>query len=377
MDVENIGKFLLQLRKENNLTQKEIATLCNVSAQAVSKWERGISIPDIELLERLSVLYKTSINELISGEKKTIYIDVEKRRKIINLTAAVFAFMAYLFNFVNSSQSIEMQEWNIFYTLKGYELIFNGIGGYVVILSWFVFIILISYLIIRTYLIVKIIDYSAFLHKYLMTSMIIVMTIAFISLIVPEFYAFPQLIILISVIIQFTNSIQFNFPKSKESEMMNRYKNSFKKNDIDKKLLLNTKGFDLKLIKISKIAIKLGIVLYYLVGLVLFSTQIQNVFEPWTSGLEIMMFTLSTILIFVLATYVLKMYKYIDSFNSKKVLIQIGLMFLPILLIMTMFMETGIVGSIVGNIDFIIWIVVFLISCLSFFTAYRIHKIQA
>jgi len=30
MDVENIGRFLLKLRKENNLTQKEIATLCNV-----------------------------------------------------------------------------------------------------------------------------------------------------------------------------------------------------------------------------------------------------------------------------------------------------------------------------------------------------------
>ena len=155
-----------------------------------------MSVPDIELLERLSVLYRISINELISGEKKTIYIDVEKRRKIVNLTAAVLVFMAYLFNFINGTDFVYSQ---YLYTMKGYELIFNGIGGYIVILSWIVFLILVSYLIIRVYLLVKIIDYSALLHKYLMISMVSVMVISVICLVVPEFYAFPQLIILISI----------------------------------------------------------------------------------------------------------------------------------------------------------------------------------
>ena len=57
----SIGSFLQKLRKEDNLTQKDIAMLCNVTTQAVSKWERGDSIPDIEILEKLSILYLLSI----------------------------------------------------------------------------------------------------------------------------------------------------------------------------------------------------------------------------------------------------------------------------------------------------------------------------
>jgi len=82
MDGQKLSVFLLKLRKENNLSQKDISKLCNVTVQAVSKWERGESVPDIALLEKLSSFYKLSINELINGETKEL--DSTTKRNLLS-----------------------------------------------------------------------------------------------------------------------------------------------------------------------------------------------------------------------------------------------------------------------------------------------------
>lgn len=69
MDYEKIGKFILQLRKEQGLTQSQLAEKLNVTNKAISKWERGLGAPDISLLRNLSGIFKVSINELLIGEK--------------------------------------------------------------------------------------------------------------------------------------------------------------------------------------------------------------------------------------------------------------------------------------------------------------------
>lgn len=51
MNQEKIGEFIKKLRQDNNLTQKDLANKYNVTYQAVSKWERGLNIPDISLLK--------------------------------------------------------------------------------------------------------------------------------------------------------------------------------------------------------------------------------------------------------------------------------------------------------------------------------------
>ncbi|MDO4719836.1 MAG: helix-turn-helix transcriptional regulator [Peptostreptococcaceae bacterium] len=66
---EQFGKFLNQLRKEKGWTQKELARSLFVSDKAVSKWERGLSMPDVALLLPLSELLGVSTTELLSGKR--------------------------------------------------------------------------------------------------------------------------------------------------------------------------------------------------------------------------------------------------------------------------------------------------------------------
>jgi transcriptional regulator with XRE-family HTH domain len=65
-----IGAFISSLRKEKDLTQLELAEKVNVSHQAVSKWERGESLPDIQTLVDVAKLFKVSVDQMLSGGKK-------------------------------------------------------------------------------------------------------------------------------------------------------------------------------------------------------------------------------------------------------------------------------------------------------------------
>ena len=69
---------LKMLRKESNLTQEELAEKLNVSRQAITKWESGEGIPDIENLKQISILFNITIDELIK-EDKTVEIETKKR----------------------------------------------------------------------------------------------------------------------------------------------------------------------------------------------------------------------------------------------------------------------------------------------------------
>ncbi len=77
MNQEKIGKFIALSRKRKNLTQEALAEKLGVSKNAVSKWERGLSLMDISLLKPLSQLLDISILELLNGEE----IEKEERDK--------------------------------------------------------------------------------------------------------------------------------------------------------------------------------------------------------------------------------------------------------------------------------------------------------
>ena len=63
---------LLELRKKNNLTQDELAEKLYITRQAVSRWESGETIPNIETLKSLSKLFNVSINTLLGSPQKLI-----------------------------------------------------------------------------------------------------------------------------------------------------------------------------------------------------------------------------------------------------------------------------------------------------------------
>ena len=69
MDNTKIGGFIAKLRKEKNITQKELADSLNVTNKAISKWERGICYPDITILQDLCNILDITLIELFNGEK--------------------------------------------------------------------------------------------------------------------------------------------------------------------------------------------------------------------------------------------------------------------------------------------------------------------
>lgn len=64
---ETIAERLFLLRKQRGLSQEELADLTEVSRQAVSKWERGEAVPDIDKLVKLSEIYGVSIDSIVKG----------------------------------------------------------------------------------------------------------------------------------------------------------------------------------------------------------------------------------------------------------------------------------------------------------------------
>ena len=68
MNQQKTGKYIAEKRKLQNMTQAQLAEKIGVSDRAVSKWERGLSMPDVSKYEELCELLEVSINELFAGE---------------------------------------------------------------------------------------------------------------------------------------------------------------------------------------------------------------------------------------------------------------------------------------------------------------------
>ena len=83
-----IADNLTELRKVNKLTQLELAEKLNYSDKAISKWERGESLPDVEILCQLAELYGVSLDYLVTKdhEEATLEYKISKERANVNKT---------------------------------------------------------------------------------------------------------------------------------------------------------------------------------------------------------------------------------------------------------------------------------------------------
>lgn len=72
MNIEKVGEQIAVLRKTKGLTQSELGERIGVSFQAVSKWERGETLPDVTLLPDLAKILETTVDFILLGNEKVI-----------------------------------------------------------------------------------------------------------------------------------------------------------------------------------------------------------------------------------------------------------------------------------------------------------------
>ncbi len=77
-NLTELGERLIALRKKRGLTQKSLGAALNISEQAISKWERGTTTPDISMLPRLAELLSTSIDYILTGRENVRYVAVSQ-----------------------------------------------------------------------------------------------------------------------------------------------------------------------------------------------------------------------------------------------------------------------------------------------------------
>ena len=126
MNQEKIGKFIAKCRKEKKMTQGQLAEKMGVSINAVSKWERGLSFPDVSLLKKICNELGISIEELINGEEdnseeakeKAIITAVEstnkakKNLKKITISSVILIVILIIVSiFVYKSKGNELEKY--------------------------------------------------------------------------------------------------------------------------------------------------------------------------------------------------------------------------------------------------------------------------
>ncbi len=141
-----LGPYITLLRKERGLTQIQLAEKLNVTHQAVSKWETGESIPDINILMNLAKLFSVSVDELLAGSKSitpdTVITNTTKQNPyhLLKLILACLMLLSFCFNFVKLTTTVNniipgwmgdytSQNQTVTITLSGFKTLFNSSGG--------------------------------------------------------------------------------------------------------------------------------------------------------------------------------------------------------------------------------------------------------
>ena len=83
MDQLKIGRFIAECRKQKDLTQMQLAEKLGITDKAISKWERGIAMPDTSIMLELCDILDISVNELLSGEKINMENNNQKNEQLL------------------------------------------------------------------------------------------------------------------------------------------------------------------------------------------------------------------------------------------------------------------------------------------------------
>ena len=89
MNQTKIGKFIAECRKEKNLTQMQLAEKLGITDKAISKWERGIAMPDTSIMLTLCDILGISVNQLLSGEKISMENDKNNEQLLLDMAKEI------------------------------------------------------------------------------------------------------------------------------------------------------------------------------------------------------------------------------------------------------------------------------------------------
>lgn len=142
MDMQKIGSFLAELRKEKNLTQDELGAQIGVTNKTISRWETGNYLPPVEMLQTLGDNFGVSINEILNGERISDgnYKDISeqniksaltksdsviaKHRKIMNWVIAVVVAALYMtISLITLKWQYTWIIWAVYYVYRTVESI--------------------------------------------------------------------------------------------------------------------------------------------------------------------------------------------------------------------------------------------------------------
>jgi len=122
MDQIKIGGFIAECRKKANLTQMQLAEKLDITDKAVSKWERGITMPDTSIMLELCEILGISVNELLSGEKINMENNNQKNEQL-------------LLEMANELEKKNKTIWNAMWTIMAVSII--GLIGGLAIIAFF------------------------------------------------------------------------------------------------------------------------------------------------------------------------------------------------------------------------------------------------
>ena len=113
-----IAEKIKQLRKDNNMTQEDLAEKFNVSRQTISKWETNIAIPDADNIVAISKLFNITTDELLDYKVQTVQ---KKKQFIIDMAVLLFGIIGFIV-FAILLMTNQIDETSSVITINGYGI---------------------------------------------------------------------------------------------------------------------------------------------------------------------------------------------------------------------------------------------------------------
>ena len=113
-----IAEKIKKLRKDNNMTQEDLAEKLNVSRQTISKWETNIAIPDADNIVAISKLFNITTDELLDYKVQTVQ---KKKQFIIDMGVLLFGIIGFIV-FAILLMTNQIDETSSVITINGYGI---------------------------------------------------------------------------------------------------------------------------------------------------------------------------------------------------------------------------------------------------------------